>query len=88
MALVNNPFCVRLFYSFRSAHCMILVMEYMVGGDLATLLKQLGYFEDDMARSYLAEIVAALEYVAVVVDVHAILYCAITHPPLYTTCCC
>lgn len=42
MALVNNPFCVRLFYSFRSAHCMILVMEYMVGGDLATLLKQLG----------------------------------------------
>jgi serine/threonine protein kinase len=42
MALVNNPFCVRLFYSFRSAHCMILVMEFMVGGDLATLLKQVG----------------------------------------------
>jgi len=29
MALVNNPFCVRLFYSFRSATSMILVMEYV-----------------------------------------------------------
>jgi serine/threonine protein kinase len=41
---------------------MSVARRYMVGGDLATLLKALGYFEDDMARAYLAETVAALEY--------------------------
>lgn len=36
MALVSNPFCVKLFYSFRSATAMYLVMEYMIGTELSS----------------------------------------------------
>ena len=62
MALVVNPFCVKLCYSFRTTDAMFLVMEYMIGGDLASLLQVCGYFEEDSAVVYLAEIVQALEY--------------------------
>lgn len=37
-------------------------MEYMIGGDLAHLLKSFGCFEVDMACFYIAEITLALEY--------------------------
>ena len=50
MALVLNPFVVRLFYSFRTPDALYLVMEYMCGGDLASLLQAFGYFPARMAR--------------------------------------
>jgi len=62
MALVRNEFCVRLYYSFRSPSAMYLVMDYMVGGDLASLIQNVGYFEEDMTKIYLSEIILALEY--------------------------
>jgi len=37
-------------------------MEYMNGGDLASLLQNLGYFDEQMTRHYIAETVLALEY--------------------------
>jgi serine/threonine protein kinase len=37
-------------------------MEYLIGGDLSTLLQIYGQFPEDMARMYIAEIVLALEY--------------------------
>lgn len=37
-------------------------MEYLNGGDLASLLQNLQYFEEHMARQYAAETVLALEY--------------------------
>jgi serine/threonine protein kinase len=37
-------------------------MEYLPGGDLHTLLKALGNFEEKVSRLYAAEIVLALEY--------------------------
>jgi serine/threonine protein kinase len=40
-----------------------LVMEYMVGGDCGTMLKNLGYFEERMAKRYIAEAALALEYI-------------------------
>jgi serine/threonine protein kinase len=52
MALVDNEYCVKLFYSFRYQNALCLVMEYMVGGDLSSLLQVCGYFDDDMARMY------------------------------------
>lgn len=39
-----------------------MVMEYMPGGDLYSLLKAMSYFEEDMAKFYMAEIVLAVEY--------------------------
>ena len=57
-----NPFVVRLFYSFTSAQNLYLVMEYAPGGDCYSLLRTLGRLEESMVRTYLAEVVLALEY--------------------------
>lgn len=37
-------------------------MEYLVGGDLKSLLSICGYFDENMAVFYAAEITLALEY--------------------------
>jgi len=37
-------------------------MEYLVGGDLSSLLQEFGSFEEDWATFYIAEITLALEY--------------------------
>ena len=62
LALVRSPFCVQLFYSLQSVTSVYLVMEYMVGGDLKSLLGVYGYMEEPMAAFYAAEICLALEY--------------------------
>ncbi|KAJ6671958.1 SERINE/THREONINE-PROTEIN KINASE [Salix viminalis] len=59
---VCNPFVVRFFYSFTCRENLYLVMEYLNGGDLYSLLRNLGCFDEDMARMYIAEVVLALEY--------------------------
>ncbi len=37
-------------------------MEYMIGGDLKSLLGMYGYFEEAMAVFYIAEVILALQY--------------------------
>ena len=37
-------------------------MEYLIGGDMSSLLQGFGCFSEDMARLYVAEVVLALEY--------------------------
>ncbi|KAK9115140.1 hypothetical protein Syun_021937 [Stephania yunnanensis] len=59
---VRNPFVVRFFYSFTCRDNLYLVMEYLNGGDLYSLLRNLGCLDEDVARVYVAEIVLALEY--------------------------
>ncbi|XP_059450583.1 probable serine/threonine protein kinase IRE [Corylus avellana] len=59
---VRNPFVVRFFYSFTCRENLYLVMEYLNGGDLYSLLRNLGCLDEDMARIYIAEVVLALEY--------------------------
>ncbi|THU63810.1 hypothetical protein C4D60_Mb01t19770 [Musa balbisiana] len=58
----RNPFVVRFFYSFTCRENLYLVMEYINGGDLYSLLRNLGCLDEDMARTYVAEVVLALEY--------------------------
>ncbi|XP_057289923.1 serine/threonine-protein kinase greatwall-like [Hydractinia symbiolongicarpus] len=58
----KSPFVVQLYYSFQSDEKIYLVMEYMIGGDIKSLLHNLGYFEEHMATFYIAEVVLALEY--------------------------
>ncbi|TDG45099.1 hypothetical protein AWZ03_008524 [Drosophila navojoa] len=62
LALSRSPFCVNLFYSLQSVSSVYLVMEYMVGGDLKSLLAMYGYFDEPTARFYVAEMVMALQY--------------------------
>lgn len=37
-------------------------MEYMIGGDLKSLLSEMGYFDEQMATFYTTEVALALEY--------------------------
>ena len=39
-----------------------MVMEFMKGGDFANILEGVGYFDEEVARYYLAQIILALEY--------------------------
>ncbi|KFK36169.1 hypothetical protein AALP_AA4G087000 [Arabis alpina] len=67
---VRNPFMVRFFYSFTCRDNLYLVMEYLNGGDLYSLLQKVGCLEDDVARIYIAELVLALEYLHSLKIVH------------------
>ncbi|CAD7084196.1 unnamed protein product [Hermetia illucens] len=62
LALSRSPFCVTLYYSLQSSSYVYLVMEYMVGGDLKSLLAMYGFFDESAARFYSAEICLALQY--------------------------
>ncbi|CAO3574708.1 unnamed protein product [Mortierella alpina] len=62
LALTKTPFVVQLFYAFASKDYLYLVMEYVIGGDLSSLLAVFGSFDEDMAKMYIAECVLALEY--------------------------
>uniref|UniRef100_A0A0K8UV67 Serine/threonine-protein kinase greatwall n=1 Tax=Bactrocera latifrons TaxID=174628 RepID=A0A0K8UV67_BACLA len=62
LALSRSPFCVSLFYSLQSVSYVYLVMDYMVGGDLKSLLTMYGYFDEAVARFYVAEVALALQY--------------------------
>lgn len=62
LALTRSPYCVQLFYSLQSISSVYLVMEYMVGGDLKSLLGVYGFMEESMAAFYTAEVCLALEY--------------------------
>ncbi|KAK8576643.1 hypothetical protein V6N13_032562 [Hibiscus sabdariffa] len=56
---VRNPFVVRFFYSFTCRENLYLVMEFLNGGDLYSLLRNLGCLDEDMGRVYIAEVVRA-----------------------------
>lgn len=62
LALSQSPFCVTLFYSLQTISSIYLVMDYMVGGDLKSLLAAYGFFDEAAARFYSAEICMALQY--------------------------
>ncbi|KAG5602201.1 hypothetical protein H5410_033571 [Solanum commersonii] len=53
---------VRFFYSFTCRENLYLVMEYLNGGDLYSLLRNLGCLDEEVVRVYIAEVVLALEY--------------------------
>jgi serine/threonine protein kinase len=58
-----TPWVVRLFYSFQDATHLFLVMEYVPGGDLMSMLCALDALPEDHARFYIAETLMALEAV-------------------------
>uniref|UniRef100_H2ZCQ7 Serine/threonine-protein kinase greatwall n=1 Tax=Ciona savignyi TaxID=51511 RepID=H2ZCQ7_CIOSA len=62
LALSKSPFIVHLFYSLETPLDIYLIMEYIIGGDVKSLLAVLGYFDQSMAVLYAAEVTLALEY--------------------------
>uniref|UniRef100_A0A8D0KR40 Serine/threonine-protein kinase greatwall n=1 Tax=Strix occidentalis caurina TaxID=311401 RepID=A0A8D0KR40_STROC len=55
LALSKSPFIVHLYYSLQSANNVYLVMEYLIGGDVKSLLHIYGYFDEEMAVKYISE---------------------------------
>ncbi|RMB93812.1 hypothetical protein DUI87_29804 [Hirundo rustica rustica] len=62
LTFAENPFVVSMFCSFQTRRHLCMVMEYVEGGDCATLLKHIGALPLELARLYFAETVLALEY--------------------------
>lgn len=55
-----HPFVVECHSGFQTSDAVVLVLEYVPGGDMYDLLKRHGCLTEDDARFYLAEIVVAL----------------------------
>uniref|UniRef100_A0AAY4A6D7 Serine/threonine-protein kinase greatwall n=1 Tax=Denticeps clupeoides TaxID=299321 RepID=A0AAY4A6D7_9TELE len=62
LALSKSPFIVHLFYSLQTSSRVYLVMEYLIGGDVKSLLHIYGYFDEDMSLKYICEVALALDY--------------------------
>ncbi|XP_035268301.1 microtubule-associated serine/threonine-protein kinase 2 isoform X3 [Anguilla anguilla] len=62
LTFAENPFVVSMFCSFETRRHLCMVMEYVEGGDCATLLKNIRALPLELARMYFAETVLALEY--------------------------
>ncbi|KAK7880927.1 hypothetical protein WMY93_032436 [Mugilogobius chulae] len=62
LTFAQNPFVVSMFCSFQTRRHLCMVLEYVEGGDCATLLKNIGALPVEMSRLYFAETVLALEY--------------------------
>ena len=58
----ESDFVAKLYWTFSSKDYLYLVMEYLNGGDCASLIKVLGGLSEDWARKYLAEVVLGVEH--------------------------
>ena len=63
LTLANNPWIVELKCSFQDENYLYLVMEYLQGGDLMTLLMEKDILSEEMSRFYIAETILAIESV-------------------------
>ena len=61
LSLSNNPFIVKLYYSFQSSSKLFLVIEYCPNGDLSKHLSIEKRFTEKRAKFYLCEVLLALE---------------------------
>ncbi|CAI0387389.1 unnamed protein product [Linum tenue] len=61
LAEVASDCIVKLYYSFQDADYLYLIMEYLPGGDMMTLLMREETLTETVARFYIAQSVLALE---------------------------
>ncbi|KAK8342199.1 hypothetical protein V6Z12_A08G216400 [Gossypium hirsutum] len=61
LAEVDSNCIVKLYFSFQDDDFLYLIMEYLPGGDMMTLLMRKDILSDDEARFYVAETVLAIE---------------------------
>ena len=61
LAEVGSHCIVKLYYSFQDAEYLYLIMEYLPGGDMMTLLMREDTLSENVARFYIAQSVLAIE---------------------------
>lgn len=59
----NCPWVVQLYFSFQDPIHLYLIMEYLPGGDLMSLLIKEDVFSETATRFYVAEMILAIEFV-------------------------
>jgi protein-serine/threonine kinase len=82
LAESNSAWVVQLFYSFQDPAYLYLIMEFLPGGDLMTMLIKYDTFSEDVTRFYMAECVMAIEAVHSLGFIHrcANKYVSSSHP--------
>lgn len=58
----ESDFVAKLYWTFSSKDYLYLVMEYLNGGDLASLIKTLGGLSEEWAKKYVAEVVLGVQH--------------------------
>lgn len=62
LKLVEHPFLIRMWGTFQDSKNLFMVMDYIEGGELFSLLRKSQRFPNPVAKFYAAEVVLALEY--------------------------
>lgn len=63
LALADNKWLVKLVYSFQDPVYLYLVMEYLAGGDLMTILMKYDILTEEQTRFFIAETALAVKAV-------------------------
>ncbi|KAI0485091.1 serine/threonine-protein kinase cot-1 [Xylariaceae sp. FL0804] len=63
LAESDSPWVVKLFTTFQDANFLYMLMEFLPGGDLMTMLIKYEIFSEDITRFYVAEMALAIEAV-------------------------
>ena len=58
---VDHTWVVKMFYSFQDQENLYLVMEFLAGGDVMTLLMKKDTLSEEVSQFYIAETALALE---------------------------
>lgn len=63
LAESDSPWVVKLHTTFQDSTFLYMLMEFLPGGDLMTMLIKYEIFTEDITRFYMAEITLAIEAV-------------------------
>lgn len=62
LKMVQHPFLIRMWGTFQDSRNLFIVMDYIEGGELFSLLRKSQRFPNPVAKFYAAEVTLALEY--------------------------
>jgi len=62
MMILDHPFIIRLYTTFRDEHRLFFLLEPCLGGDLFSVLREKTLFDEDTARFYSACVISAFEF--------------------------
>mmetsp|Transcript_9464 Transcript_9464/g.25678 ORF Transcript_9464/g.25678 Transcript_9464/m.25678 type:complete len:283 (-) Transcript_9464:161-1009(-) len=62
IADIKHPFIVQMFHAFQDPKKLYLVLEFVVGGEFFTHLRQANRFPNDTAKFYAAQVVSTFDY--------------------------
>ena len=70
LVVADQQWVVKMYYSFQDEEMLYLVMEFLPGGDLMSLLMKRDTLHEDAAQFYVAEISLALQSIHLLGFIH------------------